>query len=42
MARGIGSVRVDKRGMFGSRAAVADPNAVTITIMRLMFIAGRP
>jgi uncharacterized protein len=31
LARGIGSVRVDKRGMFGSRAAVADPNAVTIS-----------
>jgi pimeloyl-ACP methyl ester carboxylesterase len=29
-ARGIASVRVDKRGMFGSRAAVPDPNAVTI------------
>lgn len=28
--RGIGSVRVDKRGMFGSHAAVADANAVTI------------
>jgi uncharacterized protein len=28
--RGIGSVRIDKRGMFGSRAAVADGNAVTI------------
>lgn len=28
--RGIGSVRVDKRGMFGSSAAVADANAVTI------------
>ncbi len=30
-ARGIGSVRIDKRGMFGSKAAVADPNAVTVT-----------
>ncbi|MEP7006450.1 MAG: alpha/beta fold hydrolase, partial [Sphingomonas bacterium] len=29
-ARGIASVRVDKRGMFGSRAAVADPNDATI------------
>jgi uncharacterized protein len=28
--RGIGSVRIDKRGMFGSRTAVADGNAVTI------------
>ena len=29
-ARGIHSVRIDKRGMFGSRAAAADANAVTI------------
>jgi uncharacterized protein len=29
-ARGIGTVRIDKRGMFGSSAAVADANAVTI------------
>ncbi|UWU92660.1 alpha/beta hydrolase [Bradyrhizobium sp. CB1015] len=29
-ARGIASVRIDKRGLFGSRAAVADPNSVTI------------
>ena len=29
-ARGIGSVRIDKRGMFGSKAALADANAVTI------------
>jgi uncharacterized protein len=29
-ARGIGTVRIDKRGMFASAAAVADPNAVTI------------
>ena len=29
-AKGIASVRVDKRGMFGSRRAIADPNAVTI------------
>jgi pimeloyl-ACP methyl ester carboxylesterase len=29
-ARGIGSVRIDKRGMFGSRTAVADANAVTV------------
>lgn len=28
--RGITTVRADKRGMFGSKAAVADPNAVTI------------
>jgi hypothetical protein len=28
--RGIGSVRIDKRGMFGSQAAVADGNAVTV------------
>ncbi|MEN2791845.1 alpha/beta fold hydrolase [Sphingomonas oligophenolica] len=29
-ARGIASVRIDKRGMFGSRAAVPDPNKVKI------------
>ena len=29
-ARGIGSVRIDKRGMFASAGAAADPNAVTI------------
>jgi len=29
-ARGVTTVRVDKRGMFGSAAAVADANAVTI------------
>lgn len=28
--RGVTTVRVDKRGMFGSKAAVADGNAVTI------------
>lgn len=28
--RGIGTLRVDKRGMFGSKAAVPDPNEVTI------------
>ena len=28
--RGVASVRIDKRGMFGSAAAVPDPNAVTI------------
>ena len=28
--RGIGTVRIDKRGMFGSRGAVADGNAVTV------------
>ncbi len=27
---GIASVRIDKRGMFGSAGAVADPNAVTL------------
>ncbi|MCW3836625.1 alpha/beta hydrolase [Sphingomonas canadensis] len=30
-ARGISSVRIDKRGMFGSKAAVADANAVTVS-----------
>lgn len=29
-ARGIASLRIDKRGMFGSRAAITDPNHVTI------------
>jgi uncharacterized protein len=29
-AKGIATVRIDKRGMFGSSKAVADPNAVTI------------
>lgn len=29
-ADGVSSVRVDKRGMFGSKATVADPNKVTI------------
>lgn len=29
-AKGVSSVRIDKRGMFGSKAAFADPNAVTI------------
>lgn len=28
--RGIGSLRIDKRGMFASKAAIADPNAVSI------------
>ncbi|MFN6934060.1 MAG: alpha/beta hydrolase, partial [Tsuneonella sp.] len=28
--RGVGTVRIDKRGMFGSKSAVADANAVTI------------
>lgn len=28
--RGIGSVRIDKRGMFGSKAAIPDANQVTI------------
>lgn len=30
VARGVTTVRVDKRGMFGSAEAVKDPNAVTI------------
>lgn len=30
LARGIATVRIDKRGMFASAGAVADPNAVTI------------
>ena len=29
-AKGIASVRIDKRGMFGSEGAIADANAVTI------------
>ena len=29
-AQGVASVRIDKRGMFGSRAAVPDANAVTL------------
>jgi uncharacterized protein len=29
-AEGVSSVRIDKRGMFGSKAAVADPNKVVI------------
>lgn len=28
--RGIATVRIDKRGMFASKSAVADPNAVTV------------
>jgi uncharacterized protein len=28
--RGVSSVRIDKRGLFGSKAAIADPNKVTI------------
>lgn len=28
--KGVSSVRIDKRGMFGSRAAVADPNDATM------------
>ncbi len=28
-AKGIATLRIDKRGLFGSRAAVADPNAAT-------------
>lgn len=30
-AQGVGSIRIDKRGMFGSAAAAADPNAVRLT-----------
>jgi uncharacterized protein len=30
VARGVSSVRIDKRGMFGSKAAIANPNRVTI------------
>ena len=30
-AKGVSSVRADKRGMFGSKAAIADPNKVTIS-----------
>ena len=29
-ARGVATLRIDKRGMFGSKAAIADPSAVTI------------
>jgi alpha-beta hydrolase superfamily lysophospholipase len=29
-ARGVATVRIDKRGLFGSRAAAADPAAVTV------------
>jgi len=29
-AKGVATLRIDKRGMFGSRAAIANPNAVTI------------
>jgi pimeloyl-ACP methyl ester carboxylesterase len=29
-AKGVSSVRIDKRGLFGSKDAVADPNKVTI------------
>lgn len=29
-SRGIGSLRIDKRGMFGSKEAVSDPDAVTV------------
>jgi uncharacterized protein len=28
--KGVSSVRIDKRGMFGSKSAIADPNKVTI------------
>ena len=30
-AKGVSSVRIDKRGMFGSKAAIGDANKVTIT-----------
>lgn len=30
-AKGVSTVRIDKRGMFGSKGAVADPNAVTLS-----------
>jgi hypothetical protein len=30
VAKGVSSVRIDKRGMFGSKSAISDPNAVTI------------
>lgn len=30
-ARGIGTLRIDKRGLFGSRGAIADANAVTVS-----------
>jgi pimeloyl-ACP methyl ester carboxylesterase len=30
-AKGVSSARIDKRGLFGSKAAVLDPNKVTIT-----------
>ena len=29
-SKGVSSVRIDKRGMFGSKAAIRDPNKVTI------------
>ncbi len=29
-AKGISTVRIDKRGMFGSKAAIPDPNKVTV------------
>jgi pimeloyl-ACP methyl ester carboxylesterase len=29
-ARGVSTLRADKRGMFGSKSAVSDPNAVTL------------
>jgi pimeloyl-ACP methyl ester carboxylesterase len=28
--KGVSSVRIDKRGMFGSKSAIADPNKVTV------------
>lgn len=29
-AKGVATLRIDKRGLFGSKTAIADPNAVTI------------
>ena len=29
-AKGVSTIRIDKRGMFGSKAAIPDPNKVTI------------
>jgi hypothetical protein len=40
--RGVATVRIDKRGMFGSRAAIADGNAVTIADYAAGVGAGAP
>lgn len=32
-AEGVTTLRVDKRGLFGSAAAAAEPNAVTVTVL---------